>query len=430
MSSGSGGNSQYQAKHQSLYIQSNSSNTNSGFIAALPRKTSAPDLNKPASVSNKLKSTAVLPSSNSSTNQLINSSSLFGTSMMQQKLDQIHSLQNVSQQSQYQQRLSPEEVSAIWSEIELKVMPLYNGEGLKCPIEDLNLQVRKLINPTYESVYHLVDLIYNLIKIGAKQLSNRLKLTISSSQLNAGNLSITSPTSTSNSNSNNNNNSTGSSSQLLDDVKLATRVIEIWTFYLQSIVPYVKGCFLPLSVRIEEILFSSDEYDHFDDDLQVREDNLEGGQVLKQKKHQYQQQLDVFRKKFDNFSIQNLLMKAYRDQIVLPNIDRITEACVKALSDAEDAKRSPDAFPKMLQMLTILLTVQDDDTTGGRDDVDEDNNVVNYSGVDNDYNNNESGAQQRQIQQCLSKLKVEASKYGRNPHVNYSEDKLNQSSLL
>lgn len=85
-------------------------------------------------------------------------------------------------------------------------------------------------------------------------------------------------------------------------------------------------------------------------------------------------------------------MKAYRDQIVLPNIDRITEACVKALSDAEDAKRSPDAFPKMLQMLTILLTVQDDDTAGGHD-VDENNNVVNNSGVDD--NNAESGAQQR-----------------------------------
>ncbi|KAI3634202.1 hypothetical protein MIR68_007806 [Amoeboaphelidium protococcarum] len=418
----SGGGTQNQAKHQSLYIQSNSSNTNSGFMAALPRKTSAPDLNKLASVSNKLKSTAVLPSSNSSTNQLINSSSLFGTSMMQQKLDQ---LQNVSLQSQYQQRLSPEEVSAIWSEIELKVMPLYNGEGLKCPIEDLNLQVRKLISPTtYESVYHLVDLVYNLIKIGAKQLSNRLKLTISNSQLNAGNLSIASPTTASN---NSNGNNTGSSSQLLDDVKLATRVIEIWTFYLQSIVPYVQGCFLPLSVRIEEILFSSDDFNYFDDDPQVREDNLEGGQVLKQKKHQHQQQLDVFRKKFDNFSIQNLLMKAYRDQIVLPNIDRITEACVKALSDAEDAKRSPDAFPKMLQMLTILLTVQDDDTAGGHD-VDENNNVVNNSGVDD--NNAESGAQQRQIQQCLNKLKLEASKYGRNPHVNYSEDKLNQSSFL
>ncbi|KAI8847433.1 HbrB-like protein, partial [Chytridium lagenaria] len=87
-----------------------------------------------------------------------------------------------------------------WQAICAKVLPLFNGEGLKGSIEDLNELVSEMlmqqINP-----------------------STDLKELLAAGMLNLGNRIVT-----------------------VGDEALILRLVELWSFFFGTVVPYVQEC--------------------------------------------------------------------------------------------------------------------------------------------------------------------------------------------
>ncbi|CAG8705381.1 20949_t:CDS:2 [Cetraspora pellucida] len=96
-----------------------------------------------------------------------------------------------------------------WASLSAKVLPLFNGLGLKAYIEDLNELVRCCIKD--RSPQLLRDDINNLLLTGMSTLNGKLKD--------------------------------------VPDEKLVSRLVEIWAFYFGTVLPYFEGVFLPLQMQ-------------------------------------------------------------------------------------------------------------------------------------------------------------------------------------
>ncbi|PWN50750.1 hypothetical protein IE53DRAFT_379508 [Violaceomyces palustris] len=108
---------------------------------------------------------------------------------------------------------TPGATSDVWQSICVRVLPLFNGEGLRCSIEELNesvsLHVRKTLDRGPARALDSLSLdLHSLASSGMLTLNSKL---------------------------------TG-----LEDSRLLTRLVEVWTFFLGNVLPYVEGCFLPL----------------------------------------------------------------------------------------------------------------------------------------------------------------------------------------
>ncbi|ORY78228.1 HbrB-like-domain-containing protein [Protomyces lactucae-debilis] len=110
------------------------------------------------------------------------------------------------------ERLS-ETTDDTWSLLCARVLPLFCGEGLRQPVEDLNRLVstylRYCIDNKEQS--HLVEDLVELFETGTASLDNNLAA--------------------------------------MNDEKLIHRLVEIWVFYFSSVLPYLEATFLPLTVE-------------------------------------------------------------------------------------------------------------------------------------------------------------------------------------
>lgn len=99
--------------------------------------------------------------------------------------------------------------SSAWTIICTKVSPLFHGEGLRTPIEDLNRLVESYLSRTRQAreERHVLRDLTQLFESGLHSLA------------------MTS----------------------LSDEKLITRVSEVWGFYHASVVPYLEAAFLPIT---------------------------------------------------------------------------------------------------------------------------------------------------------------------------------------
>ncbi|KAG8823660.1 hypothetical protein FRC19_003370 [Serendipita sp. 401] len=101
-----------------------------------------------------------------------------------------------------------------WGALHVHVLPLFNRDPLRIPIEDLNALVRKQIvavisrNPS-KAVAQLEADVSELITAGMVTLNSKLA---------AG----------------------------VDEEKLAARIVDLWGFFWDQVLPYVEGIFLPL----------------------------------------------------------------------------------------------------------------------------------------------------------------------------------------
>ncbi|CAG8433012.1 6314_t:CDS:2 [Ambispora gerdemannii] len=96
-----------------------------------------------------------------------------------------------------------------WLTLCINVLPLFNGEGLKMSIEDLNELLRGCIrDKTTESLYN--DII-ELLASGMSTLNSKLRD--------------------------------------VPDEKLVSRLNELWSFYFGTVIPYFEGVFLPLQIQ-------------------------------------------------------------------------------------------------------------------------------------------------------------------------------------
>lgn len=126
-----------------------------------------------------------------------------------------------------------------WHVVCIKVLPLFNGQGLQDYMEDLNELVKRCME--IKTPKTLAYDINELLKNGIYTINTRL-------------IEVT-------------------------DNSLISRLVEIWTFFFDSVMPYFKGIFLPLS-------------------------------------------LDP---KYSILDISKMAFTCFRDYVILPNIDRIED---------------------------------------------------------------------------------------------------------
>ncbi|KAI7951783.1 hypothetical protein MJO28_007467 [Puccinia striiformis f. sp. tritici] len=103
----------------------------------------------------------------------------------------------------------------VWSQVILRVIPLFNGEGHKGFIEDLNDFVSQHIHKTIadspsKSIIKLHTDITELLSNGVMILNNKLQ------------------------------------PDQLNDSKLLIKVLEVWHFFFTGVLPYLEAIFLPL----------------------------------------------------------------------------------------------------------------------------------------------------------------------------------------
>ncbi|CAG8509540.1 8298_t:CDS:2 [Acaulospora morrowiae] len=165
-----------------------------------------------------------------------------------------------------------------WSTIVVKVLPLFNGEGLKACIEDLNELVRNCIKD--RSQKSLYDDINSLLLNGMSTLNGKLRG--------------------------------------VPDEKLVSRLVELWSFYLGTVIPYFEGVFLPLQVQTTA-------------------------------QHR------------DHMSVRRLVLMSFRDHVILPMGDRVEDAFNKLFHDFDSGIPVTDTAARMLQMSYILSSILSDD---------------------------------------------------------------------
>ncbi|KAI9290995.1 hypothetical protein K502DRAFT_326496 [Neoconidiobolus thromboides FSU 785] len=101
-----------------------------------------------------------------------------------------------------------------WPHLVIKVLPLFNGERLGGKIEELNENVRTCLKTT--DLVTFSNNIYNgLLSAGMFTLSAKL-------------------------------------SGIHED-KIATRVVELWSFFLGTVLPYLEGVFLPHQIEVNQL---------------------------------------------------------------------------------------------------------------------------------------------------------------------------------
>ncbi|RIB11966.1 HbrB-like-domain-containing protein [Gigaspora rosea] len=166
-----------------------------------------------------------------------------------------------------------------WASLGAKVLPLFNGLGLKAYIEDLNELVRCCIKD--RSPQLLRDDINSLLLTGMSTLNGKLRG--------------------------------------VPDEKLVSRLVEIWSFYFGTVLPYFEGVFLPLQMQATA---------------------------------QHQR---------DNMNVRRLVLMSFRDHVILPIGDRVEDAFNKLFHDFDSGIPVTDTAARMLQMSYILSSILSDD---------------------------------------------------------------------
>ncbi|KAJ3330674.1 hypothetical protein HDU76_005093 [Blyttiomyces sp. JEL0837] len=103
-----------------------------------------------------------------------------------------------------------------WQTICSRVLPLFNSEGLKGSMEDLNDLVNQWLNEAQAQQVNPLDEVRELLMAGVVTLGNKI--------VAAG------------------------------DETLIPRLVELWTFLFGPVIPYLQGVFLPLRTRYRPIV--------------------------------------------------------------------------------------------------------------------------------------------------------------------------------
>ncbi|TPX68551.1 hypothetical protein SpCBS45565_g02995 [Spizellomyces sp. 'palustris'] len=169
-----------------------------------------------------------------------------------------------------------------WQTLCVKVLPLFNGQGLKGHMEDMNELVSNWLTDT--PAYLVVEELNDLLNTGMLTLGNKL-------------------------------------ATVANEV-LASRLVEVWSFYFGTVVPYLQGVFLPVRT-------------------QWRNAAARTG---------------------DSPDVRKMALIAFRDQIIVPLGGRLTGIFPKLVADIENGRKINDTASRLMQMLCILdgIPVADD----------------------------------------------------------------------
>lgn len=189
-----------------------------------------------------------------------------------------------------------------WSLLCSKVSPLFSGEGLKVPVEDLNNLVSMHLTYMIQqdvSAREILGEFKDLLRMGIYNLDPTLS-------------TLTTP-----------------------DSELMPKLVDIWQMFFTQVVSYLEAVFIPLQTEFDccgQIL-SVDEAKQFWKKSAEKESNL---------------------------NIRKLILMGFRDYVIIPNIDRLGELISKAQLDFE-ASPVTEIMVRMLQCINILASIQSQD---------------------------------------------------------------------
>ncbi|KAG8999976.1 hypothetical protein FRB94_008824 [Tulasnella sp. JGI-2019a] len=197
-----------------------------------------------------------------------------------------------------------------WSVLHVHVLPLFNGEPLRMPIEDVNALVKRHIQTVVSkspsrAINTLEADVVDLLATGMITLNAKL---------------------------------TG-----LEDEPLLIRVVELWSFFWGQILPYIEGVFLPF--QTDQLLVSLSKTPKVNRSASPTgpsdAETSPGGRHL----NLSSAPIDV----------RTLTLQSFRDAILLPVFERLH--ALLAFSIVKDSKRDYNQ-PRFQQMLLVLTSIQ------------------------------------------------------------------------
>ncbi|KAA1474339.1 HbrB-domain-containing protein [Dentipellis sp. KUC8613] len=195
-----------------------------------------------------------------------------------------------------------------WGTLHVHVLPLFNGEPLRIPIEDLNLLVKRHIqsivsNSPSKAIATLEVEASELIGSGMDTLNGKL----------AG----------------------------IEDDKLVARVVELWGFFWDQVLPYVEGVLLPL--QTDPILSSLYRTPKTHRTSSPSRQNGKGSLSLSSYLLPSANQIDV----------RTVALRSFRDKIILPIFPRLN---ARLAAQKQDSLSESHIYPRLQQMLLVLVS--------------------------------------------------------------------------
>ncbi|KAH7915188.1 HbrB-like-domain-containing protein [Hygrophoropsis aurantiaca] len=195
-----------------------------------------------------------------------------------------------------------------WGTLHVHVLPLFNEEPLRVPIEDLNTLVRRHIKdvlsaPPSKALSTLVSDTRELIGAGMVTLNAKLDSS--------------------------------------EDDLLIGRVVELWSFFWDHILPYIEGVLLPL--QTDPLLSSL----HRTPKQHRMSSPTRQGSVA---------HLTALSPGSSSIDVRNVALCSFRDRVVLPLYSRLKPLLTPPLGKVTLAKLTEYRQPRLQQMLLVLAS--------------------------------------------------------------------------
>lgn len=196
-----------------------------------------------------------------------------------------------------------------WRTLHVHVLPLFNEEPLRVPIEDLNALVRRHIQTVLavspsKTLATLETDARELIAAGMVTLNAKL-------------------------------------SNISDEILLG-RVIEIWAFFWDQILPYIEGVLLPLQTDSLLTSLHRTQKQHRSSSPTRQGSKLSGSSALSSL--------------YPTIDVRSVALCAFRDRVVLPIHSRLQNLLSPPFGKDMLARLSPFRQPRLQQMLLVLTS--------------------------------------------------------------------------
>ncbi|KAF9484479.1 HbrB-domain-containing protein [Pholiota conissans] len=198
-----------------------------------------------------------------------------------------------------------------WGALHVHVLPLFNGEPLRIPIEDLNILVKR----------HIQSVVSSFPSKALAKLENDASELIASGMVTL-NAKLTG----------------------IDDDKLVGRVVEIWGFFWDQVLTYLEGVLLPLQT---DPLLSS---------LYRTPKSHRPSSPTRQTGTKSSISSSINPTSTYHIDVRSVALKSFRDRVILPPFQRLYARL--SLSSRQDGLQEANSYqqPRLQQMLLVLAS--------------------------------------------------------------------------
>lgn len=195
-----------------------------------------------------------------------------------------------------------------WGSLHVHVLPLFNGEPLRIPVEDLNILVKRHIQ--------------GVVAASPSRALATLE-TDASDLISSGMVTLNAKLSG------------------IDDDKLVSRVVDLWGFFWDQVLPYVEGVLLPL--QTDPVLSS---LYHMPKSHRPSDNGHSSRSSLSSPLLSSAPQIDV----------RTVAIHAFRDQVILPIFSRLHVCLTMPTNQDSFLDKSTYQQPRLQQMLLVLVS--------------------------------------------------------------------------